>query len=274
MRWLLRDEAALLITILIGNNLVAQLATYQMEDLVRGAVPEVALELVVTLLLSPILFMFGEVVPKDLFRRRPYALIGLTAPFIALCRVLFLPVERLLWLVSAGFSRLLGQEPRLANQVRGREAVLRLLEEGTETGAIEPHAERLARNVLKLRTTRVVDCMIPWDDVLTLDAVLPNEDLRTAVAESPHTRLPVVADSAVTGYVHQLDALSPKGDGRILEPLHDAVAVRPEAPVDRALARLRASGQRMAIVGSLEAPVGLVTLKDLLEEISGDLAEW
>ena len=51
-------------------------------------------------------------------------------------------------------------------------------------------------------------------------------------------------------------------------------AVPPDLPVDRTLARLRAAGQRMAIVGTREAPVGVVTLKDLLEEISGDLARW
>jgi CBS domain containing-hemolysin-like protein len=45
-------------------------------------------------------------------------------------------------------------------------------------------------------------------------------------------------------------------------------------PLDRALARLRQTGQRAALVGSAEAPLGLVTLKDLVEEISGELHRW
>jgi CBS domain containing-hemolysin-like protein len=48
----------------------------------------------------------------------------------------------------------------------------------------------------------------------------------------------------------------------------------PGTPVDRALARLRSGGQRLAVVGTSERPEGLVTLKDVLEEISGDLAGW
>jgi magnesium and cobalt exporter, CNNM family len=275
IRWLLRDETALLITLLIGNNLVAQLATFKAEDLVRvTAVPEVAREIVVTAVLGPLLFFFGEVLPKDLFRRRPHALLGLTAPFIALCRVLFWPVERLLWLTTAGLARLFGQEPRLITELRGREAVLRLLEEGAETGAIEPHAEVLARNVLQLRTTRVADCMVPWAAVATLPAERPDEELRSLVRESAHTRLPVVGAGGVQGYVHQLDVLG-GADGRaVLESVRPALAVSASTAVDRALARLRAGGQRMAVVGTLAEPVGLVTLKDLLEEISGDLSDW
>ena len=51
-------------------------------------------------------------------------------------------------------------------------------------------------------------------------------------------------------------------------------AMAREGQLPRALARLRAGGQRMAIVGTLTRPLGLATLKDLLEEISGDLAGW
>ena len=275
VRWLMRDDTALLITILIGNNLVAQLATYQAEDLIAGVVPPVAVEVVVTLLLSPLLFLFGEVFPKDLFRRRPHALIQVTAPFIALCRVLFFPVERFLWLVTALVARVFGRGSRLATEFRGREAVLRLLEEGAQTGAIERNAEALARNVLKLRTTEVVECMVPWREVVTLDASLPVPEQREAVASSPHTRLPVLGPGgAVSGYVHQLDVLGSEDASAAPGPLRGTLAVAPDTPVDRAPARLRAEGQRMALVGTLEAPVGLVTLKDLLEEISGDLADW
>jgi len=275
VRWLQRDDTALLITILIGNNLAAQLATYQAEDLIGRFVPPVAIEVVVTLCLSPLLFLFGEVFPKDLFRRRPHALIGVTAPFIALCRVLFWPVERLLWLVTTLLSRVLGRGARLGSQVRGREAVLRLLEEGAQTGAIERSAEALARNVLKLRTTRVSDCMIPWEDVRTLDASASVSEQHRTVTESLHTRLPVVGtEGAIEGYVHQLDVLGAGRSDQAPGPVRRALAIEADTSVDRALARLRADGQRMAILGSLKAPVGLVTLKDLLEEISGDLADW
>ena len=48
----------------------------------------------------------------------------------------------------------------------------------------------------------------------------------------------------------------------------------PNMAVDRALGKLRAAGQRMALVGTPEAPIGLVTLKDLVRTISGELSDW
>jgi CBS domain containing-hemolysin-like protein len=60
----------------------------------------------------------------------------------------------------------------------------------------------------------------------------------------------------------------------VLAHLRPIVSLPAQLPVDRALARLRASGSRLAIVGPLDAPAGLLTLKDLVEEISGDLAGW
>jgi CBS domain containing-hemolysin-like protein len=52
------------------------------------------------------------------------------------------------------------------------------------------------------------------------------------------------------------------------------LCLAPGTPVDRALTELRIRGQRAAVVGTPQAPRGLVTLKDLLEEISGDLGTW
>lgn len=277
VRALLADEMALLITILVCNNWVNQLATQRAESLVLGwGVPSAAVEIATALTLGPILWFFGELLPKDLSRRRPHSLLALTAPLILAARWIAWPLERLLWLASTAFARLIGEEPRRWSEVRAREAVVRLIEEGAAAGEIEPAAQDLARNVLALRGKRVRDCMIPWERVHVVEERAEPQSLRAALARSPHTRVPVVAASggSVRGYLHQLDVL---GDGEERSPLahlREALALSGELSVDRVLFRLRARGQRLAVVGSLERPEGLVTLKDLVEEISGELADW
>ena len=82
------------------------------------------------------------------------------------------------------------------------------------------------------------------------------------------------AKGGVRGYVHQLEVLGASPDTAPASLLRPLLALEPDTPLDRALARLRASGQRAAVVGSPSRPVGWVTLKDLVEEISGDLAGW
>jgi len=95
------------------------------------------------------------------------------------------------------------------------------------------------------------------------------------VARSPYTRIPVVDENgAVRGYVHQLDVLGEGEGADVLEHLRPLTVLPSGTSVDRALAKLRLGGQRLAVVGDLDHPSGLLTLKDLLEEISGDLAGW
>jgi CBS domain containing-hemolysin-like protein len=273
---LLSDDVGLLIVLLIGNNLALELLTFHFEDLLHGlGVHGVVKQLLLALVLTPVVFFFGEVLPKDLFRRRPHALLSITAPFIIAARFLFWPLARLLGLITALASRALGFEPRLLAVVRGREMVLRFLRESTESGAIVPQAETLARNVLKLRSIPVERAMVPWKQVMVIRIGAEERELRRQVAISPYTRLLVLdARGTVVGYVHQLDLLRSAAEGALGEHLRPVIALAPDTPVDRALARLRLAGQRLAIVGSPERPVGLLTLKDLVEEISGDLSGW
>lgn len=276
VRTLLADDMAFLIVVLIGSNLMFELITWSVEDLVRAwRLPDWAFRAAVPLVLTPFLFFFCEVLPKDLFRRRPHALLARTAPLLLVSRWLFWPLERTLFLLTWLLDRLLRLEPRLLSAVRGREAVLRLLSESAKEGAILPHAEQMARNVLKLRSTAVERCMIAWGAVRTLRSDARQEELYEAVARSPYTRIPVVDPAgAVLGYVHQLDVLGEGEETPVLDQLRPVTLLASGISVDRALARLRTGGQRLAVVGDAGAPRGVVTLKDLLEEISGDLAGW
>lgn len=276
VHWLTRRDAAVLITILIGNNLALELLT-------RGTHAQLAFlhglegyarELLVSALLIPLVFFFGEILPKEYSRRRPLAVLELTAPVVAASRFAFWPLERVIWLLAIGLEHLSGARRQDLARRPGREAVLRLVEEGARAGALPPRAERLVRNALELRRIPVTVAMIPWSEVQTVRLDEGTPAVRSALLDSPFTRVPVVdAGGRVTGYLHQLEVLRepdrPLGD--LQRPLP---AIPPSTPVDRALARLRLLGQRAALVGDPAAPAGLVTLKDLLEEISGDLGDW
>lgn len=276
VRFLLARETALVIILVLGVNLCLEFMTGEVEDLLTGAgVSPIGLEIWLTLILTPIVFFFGDLLPKELARRKPHAWLRVAAPVVVAARFLLWPIERALWLVNAGVSRLFRLPERLFEAGQGRDAVLDFMREGRRSGAIPHGAEQMARNVLNLRTIPIERCMVPWKDVTRLDARDSDADLYAVVSRSLHTRLIVVgADGAVAGYVHQLDVLGDGPGEPVLQHLRDIGFLTPGTAVDRALARLRTSGQRLAIVGSPAHPLGIVTLKDLVEEISGDLAGW
>lgn len=273
---LLADETALVIALVLGLNVCLEIMTHGVEVLFLSlGMPSSGIELWITLLLTPVVFFLGELVPKELARRRPHGFLAVVSPVVVAARYLFYPVERIMWAVTALTSRALNLEPRLFSSGQGRDALLQFLREGRRSGAIPTDAEAMARNVLKLRSLPIESSMVPWKDTTRLDARDPNEDLYRAVAQSAHTRLVVVgATGEVAGYVHQLDVLGDGPDESVLAHQRPILFLDPTTPVDRALARLRQTGQRLAVVGSAAAPVGILTLKDLVEEISGDLAGW
>ncbi len=276
VRWLLRDDAGLLVSLLIGANITLELATYfGNELLVHLRFPARGRELVAALILSPIFFLFAQVLPKDLFRRRPHGLVSRTAPFIVASRVLLWPLVLVLRLLTAGLAAIFGLEPRAVTGYHGRELVFSFLEEGRRAGILPAHAEALAHNALKLRSIPISRVMVPWNSVVGLREGTEEAELLHTVRDSAWTRLPVVdREGKVRGYVHQIEVLTAEAGKGVLAHLRPLLALPPDLSVARALLRLRASAARLALVGTPDEPLGMVALKDLVEEISGELATW
>ena len=275
VRSLTRHRAQVLITILIGNNLALELMTLSADHAFESNQLEAwKRDAFLAFVVTPIVFLFGELLPKDLYRRRPHDLMRLSAPLLTVFRYLFLPLEFVLGLLSSTLEKVLGFAPEQIVQRSERVELLSVLAESRAAGVLEPHAEELARNALRLRTLPVTRAMIPWKRVTRIERTASDEEQRALVEKSVFTRLPVVEGVRVAGYVHQLGVLEAGRDVPVLDQLRPMQFIDPGLSVDRARANLRGTGGRMAIVGTAEAPLGLVSLKDLVEEISGDLGHW
>jgi CBS domain containing-hemolysin-like protein len=219
--------------------------------------------------LTPLVFLFGELIPKDLFRRRPHSLMALVAPVISVFRWFASPLAWPLTLIALGLERLLGLRKEDFARILRREEMVELLAESRRTGALAPQAEELAHNVLVLRHTPVSRVAIPWDRVDWIDLDRGEVQARAAVAASNFTRLPVSGTGPdkkrmVTGYLHQLDVLGAPPDTPLRASIRPMLELAADLPLDKAVARLQASSQRLAVVGSLRSPRGLVSLMDLL----------
>lgn len=275
MRHFSERRAPVLITILIGNNLMLESMTLLAESAFheRGGDPRLG-DAFLAFVMTPVVFMFGELLPKDQFRRRPHTMLRLATPVLVVSRVLFYPLERVLMLLTRSLEMLLGFEPEVIVRRAGRETLIGVLAEVRASGALEPHAEELARNALKLRTLPVTRAMIAWEEVLTVSAGDSDSVQRTRVEGSKHTRLPVEQGGIVNTYVHQLAVLQHGQTRKVLESQRPLDFFEPGTSVEQALARMRMAGSRLAGIGTPGKPLGIVTLKDLVEEISGDLGGW
>lgn len=271
---LVRNEALLLSSLLVGNTLVNQLSAVAVDGLLeRLPIPVSWHEVLVAFTLTPVLVLFGELFPKDLARRRPHHLLRAAAPVLAFVRVVVSPLAWPLSRISDGISSVLGGKSDGFRYVHARERVFELLRERGGRGL--PDIERLALNTLDLRARQVERVMVPWRKVENLRLERGWEGAYEQFSTTLFSRLPVIDGTGqVAGYVHQLEFLSQPAGVRLEGLIRPLIVLDPATPLDRALSRLRQSGQRAALVGSPGKPVGWVTLKDLVEEVTGELSRW
>jgi len=221
--------------------------------------------------------IIGELVPKQFALRSPEPIAAVMAiPMLWLSRA----TAPLVWLLdstSAMLFRLVGLSRESENRVTAEELHL-LVAEATRSGVIEEHERSIISGVVRLADRPVREVMTPRTEVDWLDVDLDEAGVRAALAETPHTRLPVAEGSvdAVIGVVQARDIMAALFRGQSLD-LRRLMRVAPVLPdqIDAmdALVSLRRSDVPMGLVhdeyGHFE---GVVTPNDLLVAISGNFA--
>jgi putative hemolysin len=242
-----------------------------------GLLPSVAETLALiasTVIIAYISLVLGELVPKRLALQKAEGVaLAVAGPIDVIARM-SRPFIALLSISTNLLVRLLGLDPD-----SGREVIT-----GEELrGIVAAHAElsdeerELIDDVFDAGNTELREVMIPRTEVEFLAASLPVFRAASIVAKLPHSRYPIIGESAddVLGFVHVRDILAPGTVDRSirLEELARDVAFFPGSkPVIPALAEMRKGGHHLAVVvDEYGGTAGIVTLEDLVEELVGDI---
>lgn len=237
--------------------------------------PAVALALVV-LLITYLSLVFGELVPKRLALNNPERIaVGVAIPMQALA-ALTAPVSHVLAFSTEAVFRLLGIQPSTEPPVTEEELKV-MLQQGTEAGIFEAAEQDMVENVFRLNDRRVSAVMTPHPDIVWLDVNEPLAELRRKIIESAYSRFPVCRGDLdnLLGVVRTKDLLARALNDQpldLLNCLRSPLFVPEGMPVSKVLQLFRNSKTHIALVideyGSIQ---GLVTLKDLLEAIVGEI---
>jgi magnesium and cobalt exporter, CNNM family len=270
-----------LIGILAGAYSGASLGGPVGERLARlGVDPETAKTLgfaIVIILTTYASLVIGELVPKQFALRSPEPIAALMGPPMLWIAKATAPLVWLLDRTSALIFRLLRMRRDTSNKVTAEELHL-VVAEAHSAGVLEEYERAIISGVVRLADRPAREVMTPRTDVDWIDAQASADEIRLALLETPHSRIPVAEGSVdrLIGIVQARHIVAALIEGRPL----DLRALAREAPVvpDQmdamdALAVLRGSEARMAFVhdeyGHFE---GIVTSADLLNAISGVLA--
>lgn len=232
---------------------------------------------VITLILSYLTLIFGELVPKRVAMRHAEKLALGISGLINGISVLFAPIVWLLTASTNGVLRLLGIDPNAEEENVSEEEIRMMVDVGSEKGTIDPEEKQLIQNVFEFddltageiathRTELVVlwmeDSMDAWEEV---------------IFENRHTFYPVCEDSVdnVVGILNSKDYFRQRDKSReniLTTSVRPAYFVPESVKADVLFKNMKHNRSNIAIVLDEYSGVsGMVTINDLVEKLVGDI---
>ncbi len=240
-----------------------------------GAAEAAALVLV-TVAISYLSLVFGELVPKRLALQRSEAFALALGPMIDRISRVSRPV---IWLLSKSTNavvRVLGGDPTAQKEQMSDEELRELVNQHETLGEEE---RRIVEDVFEAGDRQIREVMIPRTEVEFLDASTPVYKAAKFALSQPHSRYPVTRGSVddVIGFVHVRDLLDPEMSSRSVrvgELVRDTLVLPWTRPILAALADMRREGTHLAMVADeYGGTAGIVTMEDLVEELVGDIRD-
>jgi Mg2+/Co2+ transporter CorB len=281
---LISNRERMIGSVLLGNNLINILASALTTEVLTREIPGGWGVAAATVLMTVLVLVFAEVLPKTLAITRPDEVARwISAPTQVVVRLFGPVVFSVQWFVRSTLG-LFGVKIDMTTDVlAAHEEIRGAVEFHHSEGLVESGDRRMLGGVLDLSDLDVSQIMVHRKSIEMLDAELPPRELVEQVLAAPHTRLPIYRDDPenIVGVVHAKDLLRALAntEGGI-DHLDIAAICRepwfiPDTTnlKDQLNAFLRRRTHFALVVDEYGALQGLVTLEDILEEIVGDIED-
>lgn len=278
---LMENEQAVLSVTLLGTNLMNYVLTATVTYLLawRLGLGDRQAEIYTVVLVTPVVFVFGEAVPKNLFHAHADALMLHGGRLLAwACRLFSLTGA--VWVLqhlTRGVLSVLGMPPETEEAFGPKRRMALLLREALVGGEKGHDQSELVERVVGLSHTQLHEIMVPRNHVISIAAQADRARLQTLARRTPHTRLPVFERNSrrIIGLARVDRLLQDPGWEYVAERVSPTVHLAPHDNVVTALTRMQEGGHALAIVADRSGRLlGIVTLKDVMEEVVGELGDW
>ncbi len=287
------EESRFLSTIQVGVTLAGffssaiaadNLTEYVVYWLRDSGIPAATLRsislIIITLLLSFITLIFGELVPKRIAMNDPEKMSFFSAYPLKLFSIFAFPFVKLLSVSTNLVLRIIGIDPNSQNTDVTEEEIRMMLDAGEEEGTIEEDESEMIHNIFDLDDTDVSEVMTHRTELITLDVDDSLETIIRIAQEEGHSRFPIVDKSAdkILGMLLIKDLLPLIGtdplDFSVRDYMRDVLYVPESMPIKNAFDTMRRNKiQLSVVVDEYGGTAGIVTMEDILESIVGDIED-
>ena len=279
---------------LVGTNLANVLIAQLGEGLVARGFPNLAVSLqglIATVGITTLLLIFGEILPKTIFRVKADTLALRYAYLLRLSEMVLAPLIYLVQTLTQFIVKLVDRGASTPSPDAQREELRLLATMGERSGNLHTDQRRMIHSLLNIQNRTVAQVMVPLVDIVAIEKHTKCEDFLQVAADSGFSRIPVYEEQIynIVGIVNLLDVIyndveleansnpNEKSDTppNTIEPFIRTVLHVPESKnINALLKEIQHTRHTMVFaVDEYGGTVGLVTVEDLVEEIVGEFAD-
>ncbi|MBC2354278.1 HlyC/CorC family transporter [Listeria welshimeri] len=235
--------------------------------------------IVVTIVLSYITLVFGELYPKRLALQKSEKIARVSVRPIMAVGVVLRPFVKFLSFSTDILVKLTRMEKNTDNEKMTREEMQLLIETGRRDGVIEVEELQMLRGVFEMDNKYAREVMVPRTDAFMVDAETESEELCDELLSENFSRVPVYIDNqdSVLGILHMKDFFAEARKSGfenidVKSLVKDAYFAQETMFIDDLLKNMQRTRNQMAILMDEYGGVaGIITVEDLLEEIVGEI---
>ncbi len=272
---MLKNPEWLLSTTLVGTNIAVvtntTMATALMIQLFGASYSWLAVVLV-----APLIWVFGEIVPKSVFQQRADVITPRAIFIIKFCSYLFYPILMVFSFLARLLSRLVGGGHNGQSPFTLREEIKTMMQMSLEEGDIEPMEKDMIRRLFNFGETTAHEVMMPLIDVVAIERDSSCRDAVKVATETSHARIPVYHERVdrLVGIVDTLELLGVDGEQPILPFIKEVSYTTAGKSIQDLLIDMRKAGDQVTVVvDEFGGAAGIVSLEDILEEVVEDLQD-
>ncbi len=266
---ILKKPDRFLATTLIGTNLsvvVSSACAAALFSQVSGAYSE----LVTTLVMTPISFIFCQLLPKTTLRYRANRAALAIAPLMVASERIFLPFVNFFTFFANSIAKVVNPKGVKRNPFLTKDDIKSLIKDISREGILEPHEKEAIDKIFDMTLVKVADIMVPLKNIISLETAMKLEDVKARARSVSFTRFPVFEGKVLKGMLNIFDILYAAHDPWV-SCVRPIVRLESDESLDKAFSKMQPAHEALAAVCKGSEVVGLLTMEDLMEYITSQL---
>jgi CBS domain containing-hemolysin-like protein len=266
---LLKRPERLLITTLLGTNLSVVVSAACATAIFERTRPGYG-ALLATVIMTPISFVFCQLLPKTIFRYRANKMALYVAKPLSISEKVLLPFVSFFTFFGNSVARIVNPKGLRKNPFLTKDEIKSLIKDISREGILEAREKEAIDRIFEMTQTYAADIMVPMKNLVGIDHNDSIEAVKEKARTCRFTRFPVFKDKELAGIINIFDIFyNTVSDWRVL--IRPIIRVAHNESVDKVFSKMQPNKELIVAVYNENDMAGILTLDDLMEDITSGL---